>query len=197
MADDDLAVGSDPEHDPGRDLDDDPKRDDPVADDDPLMPIGMFSTASLVSVKSLRAYHEQGLLIPAVVNPITGYRSYRVSQLVDAQVIKRLRDLDLPLRAVAEVVRARDPQVTRRVVAEHELVMRARLADLTRVVDELHEAVSQPVFQTPAHVRHEPGRHLLAIHRLVEQPGHDGYAAFLDEAYPVLYEGGRRLGVEP
>ncbi|MGL4175781.1 MAG: GyrI-like domain-containing protein, partial [Dermatophilaceae bacterium] len=46
-------------------------------------------------------------------------------------------------------------------------------------------------------VRHEPGRHLLAIHRLVEQPGHDGYAAFLDEAYPVLYEGGRRLGVEP
>ncbi|MGL5860336.1 MAG: MerR family transcriptional regulator [Phycicoccus sp.] len=195
MTDDDLAAANDPETgDPGSgDLD----RDESVADDDPLMPIGMFSTASLVSVKSLRAYHEQGLLVPAVVDPATGYRSYRVSQLVDAQVNTRLRDLDLPLRAAAEVVRARDPQVTRRVVAEHELVMRARLADLTRVVDELHEAISRPAFQTPAHVRDEPGRHLLAIRRLVEHPGHDGYATFLAEAYPLLHEGGRRLGAEP
>ncbi|MGL5817473.1 MAG: MerR family transcriptional regulator [Phycicoccus sp.] len=185
MADDDLTARADSE------------RDDSVADEDPLMPIGMFSTASLVSIKSLRAYHEQGLLVPAVVDPATGYRSYRVSQLVDAQVIKRLRDLDLPLRAVAEVVRARDPRVTRRVVAEHERVMRARLVDLTRVVDELHQAVSRPALQTPAHVRDEPGRHVLAIRRLVEQPGHDRYAAFLAEAYPVLYAGGRRLGVQP
>ena len=88
--------------------------------DDPLMPIGVFSTATLVSVKALRLYHEQGLLVPAAIDPTTGYRSYRVSQLVDAQVIKRLRDLDLPLRAVAEIVRARDPEVTRRLIADHD-----------------------------------------------------------------------------
>ncbi|MGL5865462.1 MAG: MerR family transcriptional regulator [Dermatophilaceae bacterium] len=199
MADRDRVAAKDSSRDgPSRDgpSRDGPSRDDSVADDDPLMRIGMFSTASLVSIPALRAYHEQGLLVPDAVDPVTGYRSYRVSQLVDAQVVTRLRDLNLPLRAVAEVVRARDPEVTRRVVAEHELVMRARLADLTRVVDELHEAVSRPAFQTPVHVRDEPSRHLLAIRRQVEQPGHDGYAAFLAGAYPVLHEGSRRLGAE-
>lgn len=59
-------------------------------DVDPLMPIGMFSRASLVSVKALRSYHEQGLLVPDSIDPDTGYRSYRVSQLTDAAIIKRL-----------------------------------------------------------------------------------------------------------
>lgn len=81
-----------------------------MSDPDPLMPIGVFSTATLVSIKALRLYHEQGLLVPAWIDPATGYRSYRVSQLADAQVIKRLRDLDVPLAGVAEVVRARDPE---------------------------------------------------------------------------------------
>jgi DNA-binding transcriptional MerR regulator len=39
---------------------------------DPLMPIGVFSTATLVSIKALRLYHEQGLLVPAWVDPMTG-----------------------------------------------------------------------------------------------------------------------------
>ena len=88
-----------------------------MSEPDPLMSIGVFSTATLVSIKALRIYHEQDLLVPASVDPVTGYRTYRVSQLADAQVIKRLRDLDVPLVAVAEVVRARDPDVTRRVIA--------------------------------------------------------------------------------
>ena len=46
--------------------------------------------ASLVSVKALRSYHEQGLLIPDTIDPDTGYRSYRVSQLTDAAIIARL-----------------------------------------------------------------------------------------------------------
>ena len=91
---------------------------------DRLMPIGMFSRASLVSIKSLRAYHAQGLLVPAHVDPASGYRSYHPSQLIDAQIIKRLRDLDVPLRDVAEVMTSRDPAITRKVLAEHELVMR-------------------------------------------------------------------------
>lgn len=31
---------------------------------DALLPIGPFSTASLLSVKTLRAYHEAGILVP-------------------------------------------------------------------------------------------------------------------------------------
>ena len=65
-----------------------------------------------------------------------GYRSYRMSQLVDPQVVKRLRDLDVPLRAVAEIVQARDPEVTQSVIADHEQMMREHLVDLARLVDD-------------------------------------------------------------
>ena len=50
---------------------------------DALLRIGDFSRASSLSVKALRAYHETGLLVPADVDPRTGYRSYSVAQLND------------------------------------------------------------------------------------------------------------------
>ncbi|MCC6438908.1 MAG: MerR family DNA-binding transcriptional regulator [Acidimicrobiales bacterium] len=59
------------------------------------MPIGMFSRASSLSIKALRAYHEQALLVPASVDPRTGYRAYTVAQLADAAIIVRLRALDV------------------------------------------------------------------------------------------------------
>jgi hypothetical protein len=49
-----------------------------------LLRIGDFSRASSLSVKALRAYHEAGLLVPADVDPRSGYRSYSVAQLTDA-----------------------------------------------------------------------------------------------------------------
>jgi DNA-binding transcriptional MerR regulator len=168
-----------------------------MADLDPLMSIGVFSTATLVSIKALRLYHEQGLLVPAWIDPTTSYRSYRVSQLADAQVIKRLRDLDVPLAGVAEVVRARDPEVTRRVIAEHELVIRHRLSDLSRLVAELQQAVSEPVLQTPVFVRTEPAQHALAITEVVHSADHDAYAEFFGRAYRLLDAAFARLGSAP
>jgi DNA-binding transcriptional MerR regulator len=91
---------------------------------DGLMTIGTFSRASLLSVKVLRAYHEAGILVPARVDPATGYRRYHAGQLGDAGVVRRLRSLDLPLDDVREVVRARDPELTRRVLAAHAAAMR-------------------------------------------------------------------------
>jgi DNA-binding transcriptional MerR regulator len=164
---------------------------------DPLMSIGMFSTATLVSIKALRLYHAQGLLLPASIDPVTGYRFYRVSQLADAEVIKRLRDLDVPLAAVGEVVRARDPEVTRRVIAEHERAMRERLHDLSRVVSELQKLVSEPTVPTPVFVRTEPARPALAILETVPNPEHDTYAEFLDRAFLCLYASIIRLNLVP
>jgi len=135
--------------------------------DDPMMPIDVFSTASLVFVKALRRYHEDGLLVPAAIDTSTGYRSYRVSQLVDAQVIKRLRDLDVPLRAVAEIVRARDPEVTGSVIAGHEQVMRERLVDLARLVDELQAALTRPAERLDD-VDDDRFRDLLDLHLLAD-----------------------------
>lgn len=152
---------------------------------DTLMPIGMFSRASLVSIKALRSYHEQGLLIPASIDPATGYRSYRVSQLADAQVIRRLRDLDVSLRDIGEIMSARDPETTRKLIAQHEAAMVARLAEVTRIVDELHTAMELPAIATPVHVRTDPALHVLAVVGTVVEAD---YAEFLGDAFGRLWQ---------
>lgn len=165
-----------------------------VDEPDPLMPIGMFSRASLVSVKALRNYHELGLLVPDSIDAATGYRSYRVSQLADAAVVKRLRDLDVPLRDIAEVVRARDPEVTRKVIAEHAAEMERRLRDVAAIVEELQSALERPGLHTPVHVRLEPAVHALA--RTGSVDGND-YASFLGPAYADLFRAVEASGVVP
>src|SRR4051794_5235769 len=106
-----------------------------------LLRIGEFSRASSLSVKTLRAYHEAGLLVPDEVDPATGYRSYSVAQLTDAAVIRRLRALDLPLESVREVLVARDPDVTGKVLAQHGAALEQRVAAMHRAIDDLYVAV--------------------------------------------------------
>src|SRR6185295_2222954 len=76
---------------------------------DPLLSIGMFSRRSRLSMKALRLYDRRGLLTPADVDPDTGYRRYRESQLAIARLIVMLRRLNMPLAQVAEVVTAPGP----------------------------------------------------------------------------------------
>jgi DNA-binding transcriptional MerR regulator len=45
--------------------------------------VGDFSRATHLSVKTLRHYHQVGLLQPATVNPGTGYRYYSARQSLE------------------------------------------------------------------------------------------------------------------
>jgi hypothetical protein len=58
-----------------------------------LLGIGDFSRMTFLSVKTLRHYHEIGLLPPAEVDRESGYRRYALAQVPTAQVIRRLREL--------------------------------------------------------------------------------------------------------
>ncbi len=156
-----------------------------MAEPDPLMSIGMFSRASLVSIKALRSYHEMGILVPAEVDPNTGYRSYRASQLIDAGVIYRLRALDVSLPDIAQVLQARDPELTRKVVAEHRATMESRLSEIEQIVEQLQEAEHLPTLHTPVHVRLEPEVHALKIAGMVQDAD---YGPFLDRAFGTLWQ---------
>lgn len=61
---------------------------------------GEFGAAARLSPKALRLYAEQGLLLPASVDPVTGYRYYAPDQLPRARLIARLRRLGLPLARI-------------------------------------------------------------------------------------------------
>lgn len=159
--------------------------------DQPLMSIGMFSRASLLSIKSLRAYHDQGILIPATVNQSTGYRSYHPSQLVDATVLCRLRGLDLPLADVKEILTHRDPEVTRKVLADHHAQMSDRLRQTQQIVEDLQRAVDLPDEQTPVHLQTLDHQHVLAVSAVVPSPEFSG---FFDRAFPLLGSTAAELG---
>lgn len=152
--------------------------------EEPLLSIGTFSRASLLSVKALRLYHEQGILVPALVDPQTGYRSYHPGQLADAAVLARLRQLDLPLPEAKEILLARDPEVTRKILAAHQARMEDRLTETERIVAELQAAADAPSVQTPVHVRVEPHAHALAVTGEVAEAD---FGLFLGRAYGMLY----------
>jgi len=79
----------------------------PTASVPPLdrpLSISVFARRSLLSMKALRLYDRLGLLRPDSVDPDTGYRFYRESQLEPARLIGLLRRLDMPLATVAAVI---------------------------------------------------------------------------------------------
>lgn len=81
--------------------------------------IGDFSRATHLTVKTLRYYHETGLLEPAQIDPQTGYRRYTTEQIQVAQIIRRFRDLDMPLGQVRAVLSAPDVQARNDLIAAH------------------------------------------------------------------------------
>ncbi|WP_380165571.1 MerR family transcriptional regulator [Jannaschia sp. R86511] len=84
-----------------------------------MLAIGEFSRLTHLSVRTLRRYHDAGLLEPSTVDPTSGYRYYDADQIPVAQVIHRLRELDVPLADVQRILRSADPQARAALVAEH------------------------------------------------------------------------------
>src|ERR1700745_3286986 len=85
----------------------------------PGLTIGEFAQVTQLSVRTLRKYHERALLEPAIVDPDSGYRYYTSEQIPAAQVIHRLRELDMPLREVREMLTTPDPDARASLVAAH------------------------------------------------------------------------------
>jgi protein phosphatase len=74
-----------------------------------VLTIGEFARAARLSPKALRLYDELGLLTPARVDPVSGYRFYQPGQLERARLVAWLRRLGMPLariRVVCDLPRA-------------------------------------------------------------------------------------------
>ena len=66
--------------------------------------IGEFSQVAGLSVKTLRFYHEQGILLPSSVDAATGYRFYDADKIEKARIIMRLRQMEFSLEDIAAVL---------------------------------------------------------------------------------------------
>jgi DNA-binding transcriptional MerR regulator/effector-binding domain-containing protein len=109
-----------------------------------LLTIGEFSRMTHLSVKALRHYHEMGVLEPAAIDRFTGYRSYEASQVAPAQVIRRLRDLGMPLDSIRTVLAASDIETRNREIAAHLARMERQLEQTQASVAALRALLEGP-----------------------------------------------------
>src|SRR5580700_1921399 len=105
--------------------------------------IGDFSRITHLSVKTLRHYHRVGLLEPSAVNPGSGYRYYTEDQVPAAQVIVRLRDLDMPVAEVKAVLAAPDASRRNELIAAHLNRLEADLARTRAAVGSLRNLLGR------------------------------------------------------
>ncbi|PWR74436.1 MerR family transcriptional regulator [Methanospirillum lacunae] len=99
------------------------------------IPIGRFSLISHLSLKALRIYDRKGLLVPAVKDRITGYRSYTVSQIGTGVVIRTLSLLGFSLEEIALILRAKESGDDEKV---HSLIAKRR-AEIGIEIDRLQK----------------------------------------------------------
>ncbi len=85
----------------------------------PTLTIGDFARATHLSVKALRHYHRIGLLVPAEIDAQSGYRHYATGQISTAHIIRRFRDLGMPLDEIADVVGTDDLEARNQVITSH------------------------------------------------------------------------------
>ncbi|HEY4458017.1 MAG TPA: MerR family transcriptional regulator [Pseudonocardiaceae bacterium] len=128
-----------------------------------LLTIGAFARLTRLSPKALRRYDRVNLLAPAHVDPASGYRWYTPDQADRARLVALLRQLDLPLARIAELVDLpRDEQAAAlaKYWSDQEERMRARRQLAGFLIDEL-------TGNTPAMrevlIRDVPARTLLTI----------------------------------
>jgi DNA-binding transcriptional MerR regulator len=131
--------------------------------------IGDFSRASHLSVKTLRHYHEVGLLEPSEVDPGNGHRYYSEDQIPVAQVIRRLRGLQMPVAEVKSVVAAPDSDARNRLIVEHLDRLELELAQTRSAVEELRSLLERPEAAEPIEHRTVPPTPAVGIHQTVDR----------------------------
>lgn len=97
-----------------------------------LLTIGAFARAARLTPKALRLYDELGLLPPARVDPVNGYRLYAPEQLERARLVAWLRRIGMPLARIRDVCALEPPQAAEAVraywaQAEAEVAVRREL----------------------------------------------------------------------
>ncbi len=133
------------------------------------MTVGDFSRVTHLSVKTLRHYHQVGLLEPAEVDPGNGFRYYLPAQVPAAQVIRRLRDLGMPVAEVRAVLRADDLDARNKVIAAHLDRLEAELAATGSAVDSLRNLLQHPATEAPIEYRTVPPSRAIGVRSVVDR----------------------------
>lgn len=161
--------------------------------------IGGFSQITHLSVKTLRRYHEAGLLTPDEVDPYSGYRYYSTAQVPTAQVIRRFRDLGMPVREIGAVLATDDPEARSALVAAHLARLEEQLDHTRAAVASLRRLLRPASAPIEVELRAVPAVTVAAIRATVDHDEvlgwYDGAMAELEQALGGVPATGPRGGL--
>jgi DNA-binding transcriptional MerR regulator len=148
-----------------------------------LLTIGEFSRLTHLSVKALRHYDAIGLLRPAEVDGASGYRRYATAQVPVAHVIRRFRDLDMPLDEIQAVLAAPDVDARDRAIVGHLARMERMLEQTQATVASLRALLDGGGPVPPIEYRSVPRLRAVAVR---DRVGWDEAEGWLERAYADL-----------
>lgn len=76
-----------------------------------------------ISVQTLRDYDKEKLLVPQVVDGVTGDRSYAPAQLVEAQIIRTLKEYGFTVKEIRELFKDRRPEKIRTALKRRQRIL--------------------------------------------------------------------------
>ncbi|MBL7495597.1 MerR family transcriptional regulator [Frankia sp. CNm7] len=155
--------------------------------------IGEFSRMCHVSAKTLRYYHDIALLVPDAVDESTGYRRYSTDQVRDAHLIRRLRDLEMPLAEIRGVLVEPDGTARERALARHLDRMEAELSRTRDVVLSLRRLLGS-VPAIPVIRRQSPA---VTVLRTSARLARDEVGQWCGQTFPALYGLLAEHGLDP
>lgn len=106
-----------------------------------MLTVGAFSRASGLPVSALRYYDAAGLLLPAHVDPASGYRWYTLDQIERARLVAGLRRTGMPVADICRAITA-DPVTARRIVDAHQRRLETEFATATEHLDKARQCLS-------------------------------------------------------
>ncbi|MEU5905383.1 MerR family transcriptional regulator [Micromonospora sp. NPDC047527] len=151
-----------------------------------LHSIGELARVSGLTVSALRFYDSAGVLEPALVDPVTGYRWYTDEQIGPARLVAGLRRVGMPVPEIAAAVRAKPAEV-HRLLDAHLRRLADGLADARREIVRLR-ALVDPTPATATTLLLSPAGLAAALDAV-------RFAVGVDPELPVLC--GVLLDVEP
>jgi DNA polymerase-3 subunit beta len=107
--------------------------------------IGTVARESGLPVSALRFYDAAGVLRPAWCDPVTGYRWYSGEQVSQARLIARLRQVEMPLADIIEVLASRHrPDKALTVLDRHLHALESRFAVALEQLSDAREILAAP-----------------------------------------------------
>ena len=107
-----------------------------------MLQIGEFSRICQVSVKTLHYYDRIGLLVPAKVDRVTGYRYYEVRQIDTMNYIRRLKRYRFSLEEIQQILSLSDDREISGILRSQKEKLKREQQETAVILNELQTHIS-------------------------------------------------------